>query len=134
MRIQKTSLLILMLLISPFAHAVVINFDALNTSEAIPNGYEGLQWNNFFTIDGTLESPGSGYDLGTVSEDNDAFNGFADPSAVSDSDFSFCSAWLTGAWNNGLEVTVEGWLQNAQQYSHTVVVVSTGPTQFQFNF
>jgi hypothetical protein len=124
-----------MLLVSGFANADVINFDDLIDSQApIQNGYQGLQWTNFSYVDGTLQYPGSGYDVGTVSETNVAYNGFGDAAAVSDGEFSFCSAYLTAAWDPVLEVTVEGWKEGSQKYSETVVVDNTAPAQFQFGF
>ena len=77
---------------------------------------------------------GSGYDTGTVSAPFAAFNAFADPAVVSDGVFDFAGAYLTAAWNNGLNIRVQGYLGTTEIYAQTVTVDTTGPTWFDFNY
>ncbi|HET6900770.1 MAG TPA: PEP-CTERM sorting domain-containing protein [Vicinamibacteria bacterium] len=117
------------------AQATVVGFDDLGPCcSPIPNGYAGLDWNNFYSIQDN-ELPGSGYDNGTVSPHNTAFNWFANPASISSgTPFTFNSAYLTAAWNNGLSIKVDGLLGSSLLYTNTVVVDTTGPTLFNFNY
>ena len=131
MRLFKLTSFILGLAVSTLANAVVIGFDDINGD--VPDGYQGLQWDNMYVLAGN-DNAGTGYQSGMVSSPNVAYNGSADPAAASDGQFSLCSAWFTAAWNTGLEVTVEGWLDGSQEYTRTVVVDNTGATQFFYDF
>lgn len=117
------------------AKAVVINFDDLSSGSPIPNGYQGFNWDNFYTLSGSQYVP-SGYNNGTVSNPNVAYNAYGFPASVSinNSQFDFNSAYLTSAWNNGLNIVVEGFLNGVTKYSQTVTVDSTSATLFNFNF
>ncbi|MBD2576446.1 PEP-CTERM sorting domain-containing protein [Oscillatoria sp. FACHB-1406] len=117
--------------------AAVLTFDDVsNTSSAdfINSNYGEFNWNNFGVVNRILH-PGSGYDRGTVSGNYTAFNAFADPASLSSLNlFDFNGAYLTAAWNNGLSVVVEGLKNGISLYSKTVVVDTTSPTWFDFNF
>lgn len=123
--------------VSPPATAVVLTFDDLpgpNLSN-VPNGYGGLNWSNMGYLNGATYTPsGSGYVNGTVSGTNVAFNEFAQIAAASDGTFTFDGAYLTGAWNDGLNIEVDGLLGGVPLYSQIVVVNSTAPTWFNFNY
>jgi hypothetical protein len=116
--------------------ATTLTFDNLPSSleGPIPNGYGGLDWLNFDYLDSSTEAPVSGYSHGTVSAPNVAFNAFSEPSSVSGTSFNFIGADLTGAWNNGLSVTVDGYDHNVLVDQETVVVNTNTPTWFEFNF
>ncbi len=127
------------------AQALVVTFDDLPaTSEfdgnPIPNGYGGLNWDNFFYLTTpTFATNPSGYQFGTVSSPNVAYNGFGEPATVSNvslvgSTFNFNSTYLTAAFNNGLNILVEGFLGGTTKYSTTVTVDTTSPTLFNFDF
>lgn len=120
------------------AQAGVIGFDDLPESKiAINNGYAGLNWHNFYYLNtSTYEYNPSGYANGTVSGSNVAYNAFANPAAVSiDSGaFNFNSVYLTGAWNDDLDILVEGFLDGELKYSREVTVDTKNPEEFQFNF
>jgi len=94
--------------------ATIIGFDDLDGSgnQAIPNGYAGLNWNNFYTYDATNDpahlSP-SGYDFSVISPNNVAFNGGANPVTVSSNTiFNLNSVYLHSVWRDGLQVQVIG--------------------------
>jgi hypothetical protein len=128
----------------PSAQAALITFDDLSIpigelAIPIPNGYQGFNWNNFGSIDAVqleVDEGPNGYINGLVSPNNAAFNSFGNPAAITilNGTFDFNSVFLTGAWNNGLNITVEGYLGGALQQTQTVVVDTTAPTKFTFNY
>jgi hypothetical protein len=117
--------------------AVTLSFDDIAGDEgAISNGYGGFNWENFSYINSADYWPGAGYKTGTVSGHKTAYNGWGNPATISISSgtFDFNSAYLTGVWNNGLTITVEGFLNGVSKYSTTIVVDTTAPTKLDFNF
>lgn len=98
----------------------------------------GLDWENLGTVDKNHvfsgEVPGSGYENGTVSGDYTGINKFGNLLTISGSIFDFNGAYLTGAWRNGLNINIVGLFEDAELYNSTVVVDTTGPTWFDFNF
>lgn len=120
------------------AQAGVLTFDDVTTSnsyESIHNGYGGFNWDNFYAMHENYH-PGSGYDRGTVSGEYTAFNGLGNMAVTSTENevFNFDGAYLTGAWKDGLNIKVEGLLNNSLKYSETVVVDTDAPTWFNFDF
>jgi hypothetical protein len=73
-----------------------------------------------------------------VSPDYDAFNAAGLPVDITPASgyasFDFISAYLTGAFRDGLQVTLTGFLGGSQLYSQTVAVNTGAPTLFTFNF
>lgn len=123
------------------AQAATLSFDELPPDNGygniISNDYGGLKWDNFYSVNGsTYYSPNLGYTNGRVSGQNVAFNGFEKPSTVSigSGTFDFNNVYLTAAWNNGLTILVEGFLGGLSKYSKTVIVDTTAPTLFNFDF
>jgi len=128
--------------------AQTITFDDLNPStlpgatypfEApIPNGYAGLQWNNFWVLDVPLNlqaDPGAtGYKNGLVSGNNIALNAGGNPALISAGAFNLNSAYLTAAWNNGLQVEVQGFVDGTLTYDNTYTVNTTAPSSINFNY
>lgn len=110
------------------SHAQLLTFDSLPSLNGIPNGYGGLNWTNFDVLDKSYH-PGSGYDHGTVSLRNVAFNSFGDPASVSAlARFNFTSLYLTAAWNDGLSVKIDGLFNGTLLYTETLVVNTNAPT------
>jgi hypothetical protein len=116
-------------------NAAVITFDDLPETDAglIENGYAGFDWTSFGYANKSV-LPGSGYETGVVSGDYAAYNDFAETSSLSGSLFDFNGAFLTGAWNDGLNIEVKGFLSGAELYSTTVVVNTSIAQWFDFNF
>ncbi|MFD2097312.1 PEP-CTERM sorting domain-containing protein [Corallincola platygyrae] len=118
--------------------ADVLTFDDITNATGFtnlaPTNYGGLTWSSDFYILHTPTYTPSGYQTGTVSGDYVALNGFASDVAVSNGAFNFEGAYLTGAWNDGLQIEVTGLLGGAQQYQQTVSVDTSGATWFDFNF
>ena len=115
------------------AQAEIITFDDLPVSGyQIPNGYGGLQWNSFDYEVGSF----GGYANGAVSPDKLAFNDYGHPASfdVSSGLFNLNYAYLTGAWNDGLQVEVQGFIGGTSVYDNTYTVNTTGPTLINFNY
>jgi hypothetical protein len=112
---------------------------ATTSFSLVPNGYGGLNWDNVYYINQNY-LVGSGYDHGTVSQPDAAFNGFGNVATIVDPTagqfFNFNSADLTAAWISGLHVRVDGFNTNVSGavplYTTTVTVNPTAPTLFNF--
>jgi hypothetical protein len=132
-RISTLLLFFLFAVVSPAG--TTLTFDTLG-SGAIPNGYGGLDWSTYFyTLDADTYGFPSGYQNGTVSHPMVAYNAYAlDVYFSSITPFTFDSAYLTAAWNNGLNIEVQGLNGATVVYDETVVVNATGPTLFNFDY
>ena len=124
-----------LLLAANAAFAGTITFDDLNCDGGTPiaNGYAGLNWSNMYCLNGTA-FPNTGYYNGVVSGTNVAYNGFGTAASVSDGTFSLDSAYFTGAWNDGLSITVAGFNGVNQLDTTTFIVNTSGPTFETFNW
>lgn len=120
----------------------VVTFDDLPgtlAGAAIPNGYQGLIWSNFFVVNSILRfniGHVDGYYYGMVSPSNVAFNAGGTPAEIDSqgTNFNFLSAYLTGAWNSNLDIQVEGFNGTNLLYNQTVVASATNPTLFTFDY
>jgi hypothetical protein len=130
---RALGIMLLAVTVSVPARAQLITFDDLTPSgfgSLIPNGYQGYNWSNWYALNSSSNfyNP-SGYQNGSVSPENVAFNGFADPASVSSgSTFTASSVYVTAAWNDGLNVLIEGLNGGVGMFSTVVVVDTTGPT------
>ncbi|MEM7726935.1 MAG: PEP-CTERM sorting domain-containing protein [Cyanobacteria bacterium P01_A01_bin.45] len=116
--------------------AVVLTFDDIESVETygrVPEEYGGLNWYNFGYVNKSFH-PNSGYDLGAVSGNYTAFNWKADTAEVSGDVFNFDGVSLTSAWNNNLNVLVEGFANDVVKYSQTVVINPNVSSRFDFNY
>lgn len=129
--------------IGPAAANTITFDDITDTSNGtfgtqIANGYQGLNWNNFYvlnTADYAANVGSNGATNGTTSRPNVAFNGNGDLATfTSASNFNLVSAEMTAFWNNGMSVKVTGLLNGVQEDQVTVTVNATGPTLENFNF
>lgn len=116
-----------------------LTFDDLpvTTDSAVPDGYGALQWSaNFHYFDGTHYAGNpSGYAAGAMSRDSIGYNAFGAPvSVISAVPFNFDSAYITGAWNDGLQVNAKGYYHGALIYNQTYTVNATIPMLINFNF
>jgi hypothetical protein len=113
----------------------VVTFDDLSGGGvAVPNGYAGLTWNNFQYLNGTARDPSGGYYHAVVSPNNVIYNALGIPAEFSGEAFDLGGLFLTAAWNTGLHVDIEGYLDDALIYNRTVVVDTTAPTWVALNF
>ena len=125
-----------MLAFTSNANAIVINFDSLDGSGGmqIPNGYSGLNWNNFITLKGS-DYAGTGYNAGVISPPNIAFNAYGNPASFSSTaQFSLVSAYFATAWTNGTQITILGLNGGTQLYSTTFSLSKTSPVLYSFNW
>ena len=123
-------------------NATVLTFDDIYPAyslSTIQNGYGGFDWTNMGC--NRVSHYGSyinGYTEGVVSGDYVAFNRWERTGFISDGEFDFNGAYLTGAWNDGLNIRVEGFLNGNRLYDETVVVdtiVNTPESNwFTFNY
>ena len=125
---------------------ILVTFDDFDLSHAhaystnIPNGYQGLNWTNFWVVNPILMSNALtysvGYGSGMVSPSNVAYNAFGDPAEIDarGSNFDFLSAYLTAGWNSNLNIEVEGFRGSNLVYDATKIVSPFGSTLFTFNY
>ncbi len=119
--------------VSP-ASATTITFDDLASASTIANGYNGLNWSNFGAYNGS-DYATSGYVNGRVSGVNTAYNMYGSPASFSSATaFTLNSGYFTGAWNNGLVISVVGLVAGLQVYSDTFTVNANGPTLHTFDW
>ena len=130
------------------AHAVTLTFEDLKSicnttpfeygyyNTVIQNGYGGLNWSNFMAIDAPQAYPVSGYTNGRVSGDIVIYNGWADPASVlqTTAPIVLHSAYLTGAWDDGLRVKADGYLGGVLKYTKTVTLSYYQPTFVNYGF
>jgi len=123
------------------ANASVLTFDDLTSGTGIVGAigtYGGLTWSSDFAYMHTPTynptDPDDGYNNGTVSGEYVAFNMYARSVAVSDTEFDFTGAYLTGAWNDGLNIEVKGFNNGIELYSTTAVASQYSATWFQFDY
>jgi len=141
-------------MLAGLANATVLTFDDLppipydGTSEPVAPivTYGGANWsgggmsagyfgylkpediNDYY---GALES---GFLYGRMSEPHVAYNDSGAEVSVSNGTFDFNGAYLTAAWNDGLEITVEGYSGGSMLYSRTVTVNPYAAQWFDFDF
>ena len=115
--------------------ATVLTFDDITTADnaPVPDGYGGFDWEQIRVAKASLHS-GTGYGNGVVSPEYIAYNPDASVVTVGGTPFRFNGAYLTAAWNNDLNITVQGFRNSVEQHNRTVVVGPDAPTWFDFNF
>jgi hypothetical protein len=130
----------------------VLTFDNLPAGDyrggpgfaAVPNGYGGLNWNNFGVVNGAEMSPSNGYASvlgyysGVVSPNNVAFNEYGDPASITVSGglFDLDSAYLTSAIDSVplLDIQVQGFVGATMLYNNTYTVNNSGSTLINFDY
>jgi hypothetical protein len=121
------------------ANALLINFDDFNNPnfDILPSSYNGYTWNNGGITNGS-NHPNTGYQIGTVSQANVAFNAYGTPAYISKSNFfNLNSGYFTSAWNNDLQLTVTGFTDEGgtnQKYISTYTLQTTAPSKIVFNW
>ena len=118
--------------------STTLTFDNLSPGSdysLVPDGYGGLQWNNFGVISGGGQPLYSGYYNGMVSSPNVAFDPYGAPASItSTTSFDLISAYLTAAWQNGLQLEVQGFVGTTLTYDNTYTLNISAPTFFQFKY
>jgi hypothetical protein len=110
-------------------------FDDLGDGSLIPNGYFGLNWNNFYALNGvTYVGNPSGYQAGVISRNNVAYNAFGSPANItSPTPFNLFSAWVTAAWNDNLTFEVKGLVNGVLTYDQIYILSATTPQFLTFD-
>jgi hypothetical protein len=99
----------------------------------VSNEYDGLGWNNFYSLDGINFS--NGYRAGMASGPNVAYNGSGNPDTInSPSPFNLLSLDLAAAWLDGMAVTIDAYNGSSLAYSTTVYPSATAATLYTLNF
>ena len=95
----------------------------------MPDGYGGLTWTNVRWLTEPNGPVGSGLGNSVVSAPNVAFNVCCLTASISSlTPFNLISGFFTGAWNDGLQVTVTGLNGNTTVCTVTFSASTTGPT------
>lgn len=93
--------------------AVLVDFEGQGHGVALIDGYGGLDWtDNSFTLDGSLQPAGSGYDVGRVSGNNVGYSAFALDFGFATSDgsnFQSLSFWMVPGWRDGVAVHIDAY-------------------------
>ena len=116
--------------------AVVLDFDDITTETlaAIPDGYEGLNWDEFITVSSShasgvfshgVESPSYVASCGSV---------YAGTVSHATLTFDFESVYMTAGWASTLDVITQGYLGETLVYEATNTVSTSGPVKFDFNW
>jgi hypothetical protein len=117
------------------AMATTITFDDLKPEpygSMIKDGYAGLNWVNFFVVNHAWY--GGGYEPGTISQPNVAYNAFAAPASFSSAaGFNLESLYVTKAWVNGI-THISGFSGANEVYSTDVYSTTTTPTFVTLNW
>jgi hypothetical protein len=120
----------------------VITFDDIAApadGAFITNGYQSLNWSNFGVGNAVLHSNingVSGYNYGMVSPSNIAFNADGTPAEIDSpgTNFTFLSAYFTGAWRSNLNIEIQGYRDTNLIYDETLVVSATNTTFFNLDY
>lgn len=128
--------------IFPAANAAIITFDNLPGSEnLIPNGYNGLNWNNFYAFN-PVESGysktgiGAGYLNGLISPLNVAFNGYGENASITDTNgtFNFTGGYFISAWYNNNILDITAYSKGLNVGSDILTLNTSNPVYATFNF
>jgi hypothetical protein len=121
------------------ANALLINFDDVDVPSPtnVPSGYNSYTWNNFGIAKGSI-FPNTGYQIGTVSQENIVYSMYGNPAYISKSNsFNLYSGYFTSAWRNDLQLTVKGFTDEGgtnQKYISTYTLQTTAPSKIVFNW
>jgi len=123
------------LLVPSMAQAQTLDFEDAQLG-FLPNGYGGFNWSNFVAYN-TADLFNGGYDTGAVSGDQAIYNAFGNSASVlgvgTSNPFSLSSAWVTAAWNEGMQLQVRGFLNGTVQYTQAFDVFYDQAVQLAFN-
>lgn len=102
----------------------------------IPVGTAGMNWGNGFCVNGLDNSNNpSGYQAGVTSGSNVAYNGYGQPLTLTKADgsvFTLVQVQMTGAWNDNLQVQIEGFNGSTSAGVQSVTLSATAPSSVIF--
>ena len=113
----------------------LITFDKLlNTGAPVPLGYFSLAWDDFYCVTPSNFDAPNGFLPGVVSTNNAAYNYNGAGAGISSATpFNLLSAYLTAAWNDDLDVEVQGYKGATLDYDSNYTLSATSPTFVNFN-
>jgi hypothetical protein len=112
----------------------IFTFDDISTVgyTIIPNGYGGLEWNNFFV---QYAPEATGFVNGVVSPPNVAFNGLGTPASFSSSSpLTLDSAYFTSVYASQDQLTVQCFAGGTKLYDNTYAIYHDTLTLINFNY
>src|SRR6266404_1113397 len=115
-----------------------IGFDDLPApdwgGDPVPDNYLGLEWSNFYVYD--LSHAGNpGYTVGIISQSNAVFNAYGYLATLSSgSRFNLTSAYITGAFEDGILFEVRGFAGTDELYDKTYGLPGAAPEFIEFDF
>ncbi|MEW5894984.1 MAG: PEP-CTERM sorting domain-containing protein [Candidatus Omnitrophota bacterium] len=125
------------------SHATVLTFEDLYPGSMsiapIEPGYAGFSWGSRAYVMASDYNLYSGYATGTIGTTNlftiNSGGGAYDLSMTRiGGTFTLNGAYLTSAWMDSLNVTVEGWASGSKVYTKTVNANDSAPSWFDFDF
>ena len=112
--LRNLAIVAILTLSASVAMGDVLTFDDLPDAGSsllpVPDGYGGLDWDEFYYMNASVSQPGSGYENCMVSAPHVAYNTFVRVATAGGSVFDFYLAYLGAAWNVDLNIQVEGYL------------------------
>lgn len=110
-----------------------IGFDDLSHNQAVPWGYCGLTWNNFYAYNAvTGISPF--YGIPMLSSPYVAYNGWGNSAVISNSvPFDLLSAEMASAFNEGMNLEVKGYSGANLIYDRNFTLSAIAPLAIQFD-
>jgi hypothetical protein len=120
------------------ATPITLTFEhASADADYIPDGYGGLDWNQFIAFDVPTSGtpPGTGYGPGTISGTWVAFPFYGVPATISRSGgFNLYDGYFTAAWRDGLSVEAQAFRNGLMVYDKSWTLDHDAPSLLSFNF
>ena len=115
---------------------LVLTFEGLTGEEIafVPDGYGQLAWSDSFCLYSPPPNDDNGYAKGMISPDHVAYNGSGNPVDISGDPFDLVGAHMTAAWQDSLNIAIDGYRSNKRVYSRTVTVNRQSPTWIELGY
>jgi len=113
----------------------LITFDDLPYRlQPVPASYDNLTWSNFYYLNGVVGRT-SGYTAGMISTPKVAYNGNGAPASISAAGpFVLYSGYVTAAWDDNLQLEVQGFNGQTLTYDTTYTLSATNATLIELNY
>ena len=118
------------------AYGSILTFEDRPSGSAIPDGYGGLDWDNFNTLtNSTFNAAVSGTSYAYLNlgpSDSSPYQGII---TVDENEaFDLTEAYFSANWANNLTLSVTGYLNGIEQDSNSIILSYRSPTLYTFNF
>lgn len=101
-------------------------------SSPLPEGYAGFDWSAAAYWQTSQSDPGTGYEYGTIGHVS-LYTAWQESITMGGDPFRLSGAYVTAAWNEEQDFTVEGWLAEVLVYSHELTTSNDQPYWFDFS-